>query len=420
MDLELFFNENYLVFLLLGGLLVIMYAYRDVRLPASRNFVMIIFTLLAMCLASGIEAWARDSSSRELFRMGASVVHYILQPLVIYLELTIIMPGRETASSKNKLLLALPILINSIIYLIAPFTGSLVFNYDENYFFNRGPLGYSIYVVTFIYLLLLFYWSFRFLNSSERRKGIMLFFMVGIGVLTGILEYLNVVTGYIDEAFALGVFLYYMYLVTLHESEMLTRIATQELEISRSRVRLMRQQIRPHFVFNSLHIIKSLIRTDQDKAVECVEDFSDYLRANIDAISSDSLISFNDELTHIKAYVSLALADESKGIKVMYDLKETDFRLPPLSIEPLVENAIRHGLTDGGDVTLSTCSAGDDIVITVSDTGKGFETDGTDKEKQRIGAGIENVRTRLAMLCNGTLDILSGPDGTEVTVRIPK
>lgn len=419
MNLEIFFNENYLVFLLLGGLLIVMYAYRGVKLPASRNFVLLIFIILAMCVASGIETWACDSPDRALIRTIVSVIHYILQPFVIYLELVIIMPeGKNTFSCR--LLLALPIIINSIIYLIAPFTGDLVFNYDEDYYFNRGPLGYSIYIVTFLYLALFLYWSFRFLKRNERRKGILLFFMVGIGILTGVLEYLNVVTGYIDEAFALGVFLYYMYLITLHESKMQAKLAMQEIEISRSKVELLRQQIRPHFIFNSLHIIKSLIRTDQDKAAECLEDFSDYLRANIDAISSDNLIAFDDELSYIKTYVSLALADDSKNICVEYDINEKDFRLPPLSIEPLVENAIRHGLRDGGNVKLSTCADGDFIVITVSDNGKGFESDSTDKERTRMGTGIENVRTRLATLIEATLDISSSDKGTDVTVKIPR
>lgn len=419
-DFEQFLNENFLTFLLLGGLLIVMYAYRDVKLPAERYFLLIILIVFAMSLASGVERWSCLSADREPARIISSVIHYILQPMIIYLELIIIRPNRETSPRTGGFLLALPLILNTIIYVVAPFTGNLVFSFNANYEFERGALGYSVYIVTYFYLALLFLWSFRFLKSDEKRKGIILFFMVGTGVLTGVLEALNLVTGYVDEAFALGIFLYYMYLITLHESDMQTSLAMKELELSQNKVTLLRQQIRPHFVFNSLHIIKSLIRTDQDLAVRSIEDFSEYLRANVDAIASDRLIPFDEELSLIRAYVSLALADKSKNITVNYEIGERDFRLPILSIEPLVENAIRHGVALGGTVTLLTKSTPDEIIIIVSDDGKGFAASRAAGQSLRPGSGIANVRARLAAQCNGTLEIDSDENGTEVTVRLPR
>ncbi len=419
-DLLSLITANYLTFLILGGLLVMMLVYRDVRLPATKNFLIIIIVLLAMCISSSLDRWAVLSADRAFIRMVASVIHYILQPLVIYLELVIIIPDDDNPVRPRHLLLQLPIIINTVIYLAAPLAGKLVFWISKDNSFHRGPLGYSIYIVTFYYLVLLIVWSIRFFRSDNIRKSAILFFMAGIAVLTGALEFENLASGYIDESFALGVFLYYMYLVTMYESEMRASLARKEVELSQSKVTLLRQQIKPHFIFNSLQIIKSLIRSDQEKAVRSLEDFSDYLRANIDVISSDSLISFEEELAHTEAYVSLALADESKDINVEYDIVERWFRLPPLTVEPMVENAIRHGLANGGTVRLSTRSEGDDIVIIISDDGSGFTDPGTAQEEERTGAGIENVRTRLATMCNGSLDIKSEPGGTEVMIRIPK
>lgn len=244
-DVEYFLNENYMTFLLLGGLLIVMHAYRDVDLPASRYFQLIILVMFVMSLAGGVERWSCQSADREIFRTVSSVIHYVLQPLVIYLELVIIRPVRERPGKAGGVLLALPLILNGLIYLMAPFTGSLVFCYDAQYHFTRGPLGCVIYIVTLFYLALLLLWSFRFLKGNEKRKGIILFFMVGIGVLTALLEYLNLVTGFIDEAFALGVFLYYMYLVTLHESEMQTSLTRKELELSKSKVALLRRRSGP-------------------------------------------------------------------------------------------------------------------------------------------------------------------------------
>ena len=420
MDFRLLISENFLTFLLLGGLLVVMYAFRDSHLPATRNFLFIILVLVLMSFSNSLERWAVQSPDRRTMRIAMSVLHYCLQPSVIWLELVIVLPRADPKYRLKLFWLSLPLLINAAIYLAAPWTKELVFWYKEDYSFSRGPLGYSIYIVTFFYLLLLLQVSLHFHRQHDRRMAIILLFLGFSGVLTGILEGLNLITGYIDEVFALGVFLYYMYLLTLHELEMQASLAKKELDHSEDRVKLLQEQIRPHFIFNSLHIIKSLIRIDQEKAIQGVEDFSDYLQANLEVMTSNNLIPFDEELEHIQAFVSIALADESKGITVKYDIQERYFCLPPLTIEPLVENAIQHGVPKGGTVILSTCQESNAYRITVSDDGRGMNSAGTENTKRRAGISLENVKTRLAIQCNGTLEIESSDRGTVVTVRIPK
>ncbi len=419
-DLGLLISENYLTFLLLGGLLVMMYAYRDIRLPATRNFLFIILVLFLMSIANNLERWAALSPDRRTMRIAMSVLHYCLQPCVIWLELIIIIPRTARNHRQKIFLLSLPLIVNTIIYLIAPWAGELVFWYKEDYTFCRGPLGHSIYIVTFFYLVLLLLMSWHFLQQNDRRKATILFFLVFSGVLTGLLEGMNLITGYIDEVFALGAFLYYMYLVTVHELEMRASLAKKELELSEEKVKRLQEQIRPHFIFNSLHIIKSLIRTNPEKAIQGVEDFSEYLQANLKVMTTNKLIPFEDELDHIKAFVFLALADESKGITVKYDIQEQYFLVPPLTIEPLVENAIQHGVPKGGTVVLSTCTERNAYRITVADDGRGMNRAGTETTKPRSGISLENVKTRLAIQCNGTLEIESSDRGTVVSVRIPK
>lgn len=418
MDLEFLISDNYLAFLMLGGLLIIMYAFRKVPLPASRTFLLVALVLFAMCIASSLERWAVQSPDRYEVRVAASVVHYVLQPLVIYLEIIVLLP--PLCEKKRRALLALPLVINAVIYLMAPFSGHMVFWYESDYTFQRGPLGSSVYIVTFIYLALLIYKSVKVLSEKDKRFSTILLYVAGIAILTATLEGLNIAAGYIDEAFVLGAFLFYTYLITIYEQHIKTELVSKELELSRSELSLLRRQINPHFIFNSLHIIKSLIRSNPDKAVKSLEDFSDYLRASIDILKSDELVSFDDELDNIEAYVSLALADDSKDVHVEYDIKERYFRLPPLSIEPLVENAIIHGITGGGTVRISAASDDESYIVAVSDDGVGFNTEGTAQAKERRGIGIENVRTRIEKLCRGTMDIKSDADGTVVTIKIPK
>ena len=406
---NLIISENYITFLLLGGLLVVMYAYRDIHLPATRNFLLIILVLFLMSVSNSLERWAVLSPDRRTMRIAMSVLHYCLQPYVIWLELVIIMPQADRKRRLKMFLLSIPLLWNTIVYLIAPWVGKLVFWYEEDYTFRRGPLGYSIYVVTFFYLLLLLDWSFRCLRQNDRRKAIILLFLIFSGVLTGILEGMNLITGYIDEAFAFGVFLYYMYLVTYHELEMQNSLAKKELELSENRTKLLQEQIRPHFIFNSLHVIKSLIRTDQEKAIKGVEDFSDYLQANLEVMTSNKLIPFEDELDHVEAFVSLALADESKGITVKYDIQEWYFRVPPLSIEPLVENALYHGIKNtrgGGVIRVEGTLKDSKVVISVIDNGCGMEPERLLKVRRGIKFkkpaaseifGLYNVNERISL-----------------------
>lgn len=423
MDLEFLIKENYFTFLILGGLLIVMYAYRKVHLPATGNFLLIIAVLFLMSISSSVELWAAQSPDRADIRMLMSVIHYVLQPLVIYLELVIIIPKEEMYDWWKRLLLALPLIANTVIYLIAPFTGTLVFRFDEDYCFDRGLLGSTIYIVTFFYLLLLLTWSIKIFQSN-RRNSIILFFLSGAALLTGAMEGFNIAPGYIDETFALGVFLYYMYLVTVHESEMQANLSAEKLKLAQNKVRLMREQMQPHFIFNSLQIIKALIRIDQKKAILCLEDFSDYLKANLDALKTDKLITLEEELEHIEAYVSLALADETKNIDVIYNIKESDFKLPPFTVEPLVENAFRHGVRDEGIIKIESKKDGGDFIVTVFDNGCGFRNSSSgqtvlERDETQRGIGIENARTRLETLCDGSLNIKSGQDGTSVIIRIP-
>ena len=427
-DAEAFIGENYMAYLLLGGLLIVMYLYRNVHLPAGKAFRLIAVTLFVMCLANSLERWAVMTPERVDWRVLSSVIHYITQPLVIYMELMVIRP-RYMESRVGRTVMALPLLINTAIYAAAPFAGHLVFWYADDYTFQRGPLGISIYVVTFFYLALLIVWSIKTLRDEgrENRMSVLLLFIAGIAVLNGVLEALNFAPGYIDEAFVLGTLLFYMYLITLHESDMRAELIRKKLELSKSELVLLRRQIRQHFIFNSLYNIKSLIRRDPEKAVVKLEDFSEYLRANLDTISGDTLIPFEEELNNIEAYVSLALVDEEKDIRIEYDIKEQYFRLPPLTVEPIVENAIKHGSTEGGTVRIATSAAGDAYMIKVSDNGCGFHS-GNSRDKagnagtdgERRGVGLENVEKRLDKLCKGRLEIDTGDNGTVVTILIPK
>ena len=191
----------------------------------------------------------------------------------------------------------------------------------------------------------------------------------------------------------------------------------QELELSNTRIKLMQSAMKPHFIFNMLGMIKSLIWEDKDQAARSINDFSTYLRSNIDAIESNEMIMFSRELDHVKAFVALEKTEDSK-LNVEYDISVDNFMLPPLTVEPLVENAIIHGIgknKKGSKITIKTSVECDNIVVSVIDNGVGFDVENVEER-----VGIKNVRTRLKYSCNGKLNIQSDDKGTIATIIIPK
>ena len=197
----------------------------------------------------------------------------------------------------------------------------------------------------------------------------------------------------------------------------------KEVELSDSKVRLLMAQIQPHFIFNSLQAIQELCVENPEQAQKSVHDFSKYLRGNLDALSCTHLIPFEKELSHIQAYIALEQADPGRQFEMVYDLETTGFQIPALSVQPMVENAVKHGMTSctgRGKVILRTIESAKEYKIEIIDNGKGIGSGITQKQKERQRVGLENVRTRLEVQCKGTLELESNESGVTVIIHIPK
>ena len=207
------------------------------------------------------------------------------------------------------------------------------------------------------------------------------------------------------------------------EANIEKELAQKELALSESNNSLVLSQIQPHFLYNALTSIYRLCDVKPEAAKEAVCNCSKYLRGNLDSIKQKKMISFADELKHLQAYLSLEKIRYDDDLDIKYDIKTTEFFIPPLTVQPLVENAVNHGISDlpgGGLVTISTEEKRDYYEIRVSDNGVGFDPE-TVPEDGRSHLGIMNVRSRLNIMCHGTLDIKSAPgDGTVAIIQIPK
>ena len=194
---------------------------------------------------------------------------------------------------------------------------------------------------------------------------------------------------------------------------------TRRREIEAQKNALMLSQINPHFIYNTLSTIASMCDVAPAKAKYLTIDFAQYLRGNINSLSSDASIPFDQELEHLECYLKIEKARFGDRLNVVYLIQCRDFTLPPLTLQPIVENAVKHGITKkqgGGTIKIMTYKAPSSYVIEIIDDGVGF-----DVENAEMHVGIQNVRNRIAAMCRGEVTIKSTKNvGTRVTIEIPQ
>jgi sensor histidine kinase YesM len=181
----------------------------------------------------------------------------------------------------------------------------------------------------------------------------------------------------------------------------------------------MISQINPHFVYNTLSTIAAMCDNSPKQAKYLTIDFAQYLRKNIGTLTGEELIPLEQEMEHVACYVKIEKARFREKLNVIFAVQCKDFTIPPLTIQPLVENAIKHGITkrtDGGTVKISTYDNDTHYFIDIIDDGVGFNA-----KKAKMHVGLANVRNRIAAMCKGDMTVVSTLGvGTRVTIEIPK
>lgn len=198
-------------------------------------------------------------------------------------------------------------------------------------------------------------------------------------------------------------------------------VVEQKMDDTIMQTDLIISELQPHFIFNSLTNIKYLIRKNPEVAENAIDKFTKYLRRNLDTITDQDLIPFSDELEHTRTYLwleQLRFAD----LKIEYSIDNEEFLIPPLSLQPVVENAVRHGVTKkvgGGTIKIYVREMPDCYKIIVKDDGLGFNA--KELEEDVINAGIQDIRKRLYEVNKSKISIASTEGvGTTVTYLIMK
>ena len=299
---------------------------------------------------------------------------------------------------------------------LTPFT-EMYYGISADNIYYRGPyvlLASVLPVLIYLFVMLL---TFQFRKRLSPRAIIALLSYVWFPLFGQVVQNLFRGVATLNPAITLAI-LFIFFNIQLDRE---VQYEKNKQKLTEANIKIMMSQIQPHFLYNTLAMIRGLCTTAPEKAKEAINDFSTFLRMNMDSLTNELSIPMEQELTHVKSYLNLVQQMYGDNIRVEYDICATKFRIPALSLQPLVENSVHKGLRKkegGGTVKISTREKKGYYEIVIKDDGVGFSEEIL-KEKGHIG--IYNVRSRLEAICGGRLRIESMMGtGTTVTVTIPK
>ena len=411
-------------YMLAGALLVMMVigialsAFMPALDKWNKRYFIILFSLLFLCTVSfffDVLTWEDPTKAVEARIIYQFEGLFLSTPVFIPTLFLLHSCGEKLKSS----LLFKAVIVLQIIYIFfsvsAQFKGAVYYVTQDNQFVC-GPL-WALSLVPLILIMIL-----NIAGVIRRRKKLSKKYYIGL------LVYLLPMTAAIIIHMCISVELYIVFgmallvliMFGLILSDNMDQFMRQQREIANQRASVMVLQMRPHFIYNTMVTIYYLCKQDADKTQQVTKDFTDYLRKNFTAIASENTIPFTEELRHTQAYLAVEKAQHEDNLFMEFDTPHTRFRVPPLTLQPLVENAVKHGLNIEGDplhIYVKTRLTKNGSEIIVENDGPGFNP--ADDNKPHIA--LNNIRQRLEMMCKGTLKITPRDGGgTVVTVFIPK
>jgi len=385
------------------------------------NFVLLLSYLIGQFL------YGNPNRAYNPVLTWSATIYQVSTQMLLLLQIKLTMVTIENKAIPSRLTMysaytaAAAVIINLLLSVTSPFTG-LFFYYDENNHVVFREIFMISNVTTSIWTVI----TFTILMAHRKILGRKeLYSLLSYVILPTLGLFLFILSGaeiqFIIFSITLSILIYF----AGTQIDLSAQIKQKELELTQSRIAIMTSQIQPHFIYNALAAIKSLIKINPKLAEDTVAEFAHYLRSNINSLSITEPVSFETELKHVETYLSIEQKRFKDKLNITYDITVRDFCLPTLSIQPIVENAVRHGITSkretGGNISISVHEINKEIKITITDDGAGFDTNQLSNNENQTSTGLKNVKIRLAVMVNGTLNIQSKPGhGTTVIITIPR
>lgn len=281
---------------------------------------------------------------------------------------------------------------------------SFIYYFTPDNVYHRGDFYYLLLVPPALMMVINFVgviMRWKTITPRQRRAFTIYLIIPLIGTLIQMFFF-----GIFTIALCASIASLYMFIFSLedHVDNAMDTVKTN----ADQKASILALQMRPHFIYNTLTSIYYLCDEDTEKAKSTILAFTSYMRKNFTALSSEDTIPFEDELEHTKAYLEVEKTRFEDEIEIEYDIGVIDFKLPPLTLQPLAENAVKHGRKpDGGKlfITIRTAKTDKGIEVTVENTGAAFGEIKNDDPH----IALNNMSERLKLMCNGTLTITSVP-----------
>ncbi len=458
------------------SLIIIFYLLDKRDVNGSRKYLLRMQTANFLLLIFDVTARAFRGDPDIANRIAVIISNFFVFLCGFYISIlfTLYLQSRLDAEHQEKM----KPFVTLVKFIYAIETGVLILNlfvpvcyYFDHYNLYRRAPGYPLLI---IWSWMVFAINFVAILINRKHIPRFVFFSllsyIVLPFLATILQYFFY--GISLSNFAITIAMYGMFVASYRDNYI--KLAEKEAALADIRIRITLSQMAPHFIFNSLGAIHHLCTKDPEAAAKAVKEFTGFLRSNLEGLEIQGCVTFERELEYVKNYLSLEKMRFQDRLKVEWDLEETEFDLPTLTLQPIVENAVKHGVCqrqEGGTVHISSHYhsktdkplAEDEILdkymplppyllhrhigdswieIRVEDDGIGFDPSQTfaggrelgnlkgeeeffeelkmNKQEDRAHVGVRNVRMRLTTVCGGDLIVTSMPGkGTLSIIRIP-
>lgn len=409
-----FFLCGVMMMLMIAGIIISVIT-PDVEKWNRKFFITLFTTLTLLVISYFAELFAYMYSTAVIAERISVFFEYFLISVTMFMFTIFLLHCCGENWRKSKIFYsALIVLVVFFILLgINQFSGIFYYITEENIFY-RNEL-HAVLMLPFILIAAL-----NLFTVIKRRKifskKYYMAFMVNTLPMTFAMLFHTAIFNPIVVALGVTFSALGMFVIILIDH--IEKFLRQQREIFNQQANILVLQMRPHFIYNTMTSIYYLCSQNPKQAQKVTLNFTNYLRKNFMAIACEGTILFSEELEHTKAYLSIVHAQFEENLFVKYDTPYVNFKIPPLTLQPIVENCVKHGLdldSDPLNILILTRETNSGNEIIVEDNGSGFDLD----ENKEYFA-LENIQKRLEMFCGGILSIYPREGGgTIVKILIP-
>ena len=416
-------NIGLLVFAILVTFFILLgcVGYKSRNLSYMRNFVWIVCMNLVMLIGEcGLwimklgfkNVWLTKLFGFFSYGGGTIMALFYLFCILSFVEER----GAPDVSYRSAYLMRIVCGCYLVLVFLSMFNGML-FQVDAHGNLTDGPYYWIAWLIDPMILLIEILVVVHYRKNLSRFGTIV---MLNFGLVSLLTTGLQSIWYPVPELLACTLALLLMFMLFYWEME--KNLVENERELMQSQVSLAISQIQPHFLYNTLSTIAELCRKDSAMAEEVTYRFALYLRGNLEHMGDSFPVEFSKELKHVQTYLWIEKIRFQHELQVVYDIQTEDFIIPALTVQPLVENAVKHGMMGSENVctiTIRTKCVERGYQVIIEDDGCGFDPEQV-KNDGRKHIGIESVRSRLKFMVGGTLTVKSAiGKGTTVIIEIP-